>query len=72
MWKGVTDGWGKLHNEELQHFYSSIFKSIKIRWTQRVARMGEIRNIKFWSNNLEVSDNLRDLGSTGGLYLNVG
>jgi hypothetical protein len=66
MWEEVTEGWRKLHNEELHNFYSSVFKSIKIRWTRRVARMGQIRSTKFWSENLEESDNLMGLGQTGG------
>jgi hypothetical protein len=27
----VTEGWGKLHNEELRNFYSSPIKMIKLR-----------------------------------------
>jgi hypothetical protein len=46
---GVTGGWGKLHNEELHNLYSSpsiiiIIKSMRMRWTWHVARMGEKRN----------------------------
>jgi hypothetical protein len=41
----VRGGWRKLHNEELNYFYSSIsiiriMKSRKMRWAGRVARMG--------------------------------
>jgi hypothetical protein len=42
----VTGGWRKLHNEELHNLYSSLsiirmMKSRRMRWTGRVARMGE-------------------------------
>jgi hypothetical protein len=44
----VTGGWRKLHNEELHglYFLPSIFRMIKarrMRWVERVARMGEVR-----------------------------
>jgi hypothetical protein len=40
----VTGGWRKLHNEELHNLYSSpsitrMFKSRRMRWAGRVARM---------------------------------
>jgi hypothetical protein len=45
----VTEGWRKLHNEELHNLYSSpsiirIIKSRRMRWARHVARMGERRN----------------------------
>jgi hypothetical protein len=45
----VTGGWRKLHNEELQNFYSSpstirMIKSRRMKWTGHVARMREQRN----------------------------
>jgi hypothetical protein len=47
---GVTGGWRKLHDEELQDLYSSpsiirIMKSRRMRWAGHVARMGEKRNV---------------------------
>jgi hypothetical protein len=44
----VTGGWRKLHNEELHNLYSSpniirIIKSMTIRWTRHVTRMGAKR-----------------------------
>jgi hypothetical protein len=47
---GVTGGWRKLHNEELQDLYSSpsiisIIKARRMWWTGHVARMGEKRNV---------------------------
>jgi hypothetical protein len=45
----VTGDWRKLHNEELQNFYSSpniirMIKSRRMRWAGHVARMEEKRN----------------------------
>jgi hypothetical protein len=45
----VTGEWRKLHNEELRDLYSSssvvrIIKSRRMRWTSRIARVGEKRN----------------------------
>jgi hypothetical protein len=42
----VTGDWRKLHNEELHNLYSSpniikMIKSRRMRWTGRIARMGE-------------------------------
>jgi hypothetical protein len=43
----VTGEWRRLHNKELYAVYSSniiwVIKSRKLRWTGRVARMGERR-----------------------------
>jgi hypothetical protein len=45
----VTEGWRKLHNEELHNLYSSpsiirMIKSRRMRWAGHVARMGEKKN----------------------------
>jgi hypothetical protein len=45
----VAGGWRRLHNEELHNLHASpytirIIKSRKMRWTEHVARMGEMRN----------------------------
>jgi hypothetical protein len=45
----VTEGWRKLHNEELHNFYSSqtiirMTKSRRMTWAGYVARRGEKRN----------------------------
>jgi hypothetical protein len=44
----VTEGWRKLHNEELHGLYSSpsivrVIKARRMRWTEHVALMGEVR-----------------------------
>jgi hypothetical protein len=45
----VTEGWRKLHNEELHNLYSSpniirIIRSKRMRWAEHVAPMGAKRN----------------------------
>jgi hypothetical protein len=45
----VTEGWRKLHNEELHNLYSlpnimRMIKSMRMRWAAHVTRMGETRN----------------------------
>jgi hypothetical protein len=47
--KNVTEGWRKLHDEELHNLYSSpsIIRKIKLRrmrWAGHIARMGEKMN----------------------------
>jgi hypothetical protein len=44
----VTEGWRKLHNEELHGLYSSpgivrVTRARRMRWARHVARMGEVR-----------------------------
>jgi hypothetical protein len=44
----VTGEWRRLHNEELNDLYSSpniirVIKSIRMRWAEHIARMGEKR-----------------------------
>ena len=46
----VTGEWRRLHNEELNHLYSSpnivrVIKSGRMRWAEHVARMGEEREV---------------------------
>jgi hypothetical protein len=48
----MTEGWRKLHNEELHDLYPSpsiitrrIMKSRRMRWARHVIRMGEKRNV---------------------------
>ena len=47
---GVTVGWRKPHNEELNDLYSSpnfvqVIKSRRMRWAGHVARMGDCRYV---------------------------
>jgi hypothetical protein len=44
----MTEGWRKLHNEELHGLYSSpsivrVIKARRMRWAGHMARMGEVR-----------------------------
>jgi len=46
----VTGKWRRLHNEELNDFYTSpnivrVIKSRRMRWAGHVARMGEERRV---------------------------
>ena len=46
----VTEEWRKLHNEELNDLYCSLYiirviKSRRMRWAGHVARMGERRGV---------------------------
>ena len=46
----ITGEWRRLHNEELNNFYSSpnivrVIKSRRMRWAGHVARMGEERGV---------------------------
>jgi hypothetical protein len=49
---GVTGGWRKLHNEELNNLYSlkdiiRIIYSRRMMWAGHVARMGEKKNMNW-------------------------
>jgi hypothetical protein len=46
----VAGGWRILHNEELHNMYASpnvirMIKSRRMRWTEHVAHIGEMRNV---------------------------
>jgi len=62
----VTGDWRRLHNEELNDFYSSphivrVIKSRRMRWARHVARMGEERGrIGSWWGNRREGDHWRD------------
>jgi len=40
----VVGGWRRLHNEELLNLYSLPHIIRRMRWAERLARMGETRN----------------------------
>jgi hypothetical protein len=62
----VTEGWRKLHNEELHNLYSSpsIIRTIKSRrmiWAGYVTRMGRRgMHIGYWWENQEERDHYED------------
>jgi len=71
----ITMKWKKLNNEELNDLYSSpiifwMMKSIRMRWTGHVARMGErsvVYRILVW--DLRFRDHLGDPGVDGRIIL---
>jgi len=71
----VTGEWRRLHNEELNDFYSSpnIVRVIKLRrkrWAGHVARMGEERGcVGSWWENRGERDQWGDLGVDGWIIL---
>jgi hypothetical protein len=45
----ATQGWRRLHNEELHNFHAlpniiRVIKSWRMRWVEHAAHMGEMRN----------------------------
>ena len=73
----ATGEWRRLHNEELNDLYSSpnivrMIKSRRMRWAERVARMGEERGrIGSWWGNRRERDNWGDLGVGGWIILGL-
>ena len=71
----VTGEWRRLHNEELNDFYSSpnivrVIKSRRMRWAGHVARMGEERRcIESWWGSGRSRDHWGDLGVDGWIIL---
>jgi len=71
----VTGEWRRLHNEELNDFYSSpnivwVIKWRRMRLAGHVARMGEERGVYrvLWGNRRE-GDHWGDLGVVGWIIL---
>jgi len=71
----VTGEWRRLHNEELNDFYSSpsivrVLKLRGIRWAGHVAHMDEERVcIGSWWGNRKEGDHWGDLGIDGWIIL---
>jgi hypothetical protein len=66
----VAGGWRRLHSEELRNMYDSpnvvrMIKTRKIRWAEYVAHTGEMRNTKFWMQNLKGKGCSEDPGIDG-------
>ena len=68
---GLSGGWRRLHNEELNDLYCSpnivrVIESRRMRWAGHVARMGRGEACTvFWWGNLRERDNLEDLSVDG-------
>jgi hypothetical protein len=65
--KEVTRIWRKLHDEELHVLFSSpniikVIISRRIRWVGHVACLGEMRNAKFFLQNLKGKYHFEQLG----------
>jgi hypothetical protein len=71
----VTGEWRKLHNEELNGFYSSpnfvwVIKLRKMRWVGHVESMGTGDvHTGIWLEHLRERDHLEDLGIDGRIKL---
>jgi hypothetical protein len=72
----VTEESIKLHHEDLNDLYSSLYisrviKSGRMRWAGHVARMVENRGVcaGFWWGNLRKRDHLEDPGLDGRIIL---
>jgi hypothetical protein len=66
--------WRRLHNDELRNLYAApyifrVIKSRKIGWARHVARMGEMRNVYIFSENLKERDNSEDVSIGGRIIL---
>jgi hypothetical protein len=69
----VAGGWRRPHTEELHNLYASpnfirAIKSRWMRWTEHVARMGEMHS-GFWLEHLTLRDHLEDLDGDGNIIL---
>jgi hypothetical protein len=62
IWLQIAGGWRSLHNEKLHNLYASpnvitVNKSVKMKWAENLARMGEMKSAwKFWSEDLKGKD----------------
>jgi hypothetical protein len=71
----VSEGWRKLHHEELHDSYSSLniirmIKPRRVRWVVHVARMGLTRNAhRVWYKPRKKVDHLEDIGVNGRIIL---
>jgi hypothetical protein len=69
----VAEEWKRLHNEELHSLYSppNIIRviTLRIRWAERVARMGDNVHTGFWLRDLRKIDHLEDPSVDGRIIL---
>jgi hypothetical protein len=71
----VTEGWRKLHNEELHNLYPSksiirMNKSRRMRWARHVARMGRRgMHIRYWWESRKERDHYEDQDVGGWIIL---
>jgi len=74
-WDGVTGEWRKLHKEELNDLYGSLYiarmiNSRRMRWAGHVALMGRGEAYTgFWWGNLRERDHLGDPDLGGSIIL---
>jgi hypothetical protein len=67
-----TERWRRLHDEELHNLHASsigAIKSKRMRWVGHAEWMEEMKNTKFWLENLKGRDRFEDLCIDGRIIL---